>query len=61
MRYNNKNLRKIALESMNNPHPKIVRNLTKYDLSGLLELKLNNIDINDSKFEIFKGKGGIEK
>ncbi|CAD8139198.1 unnamed protein product [Paramecium octaurelia] len=59
LRYNNKNLKKIALENIKNPHPKIMKNLIKFDLSGLVELKLVSIDITDSRFEIFLKKGGL--
>ncbi|CAD8053327.1 unnamed protein product [Paramecium sonneborni] len=59
LRYNNKNLRKIALENIKNPHPKIIKNLVKFDLSGLVELKLVSIDIPDSKFELLQKKGGL--
>lgn len=52
-------MKKIALENIKNPHPKILKNLIKFDLSGLMELKLISIDISDSKFEIFHKKGGL--
>ncbi|CAD8141642.1 unnamed protein product [Paramecium pentaurelia] len=61
LRYNNKNLKKIVLQNINNPHEKLIQSLIKYSLSSLEELTLENVEVADSQFQIFQQKGGLSK
>ena len=54
LKYNNKSLQKIALENIKDFPSKVIKQLSKNDLTGLIELKFKDIPLKDEYFEIIK-------
>lgn len=59
LKYNNSNLQKIALDDIKIIPPKLTRQLCKYNLSGIMELKLKELPLVDAAFLVFKERGGL--